>query len=147
MPAGGGERESPWTFESLYAFFMQRFQDLETRLDHRYDAGQQAIAEKDAALRDRFDSVNELRGQLNDVMARTMPREDAERRIDEGRRAREALEKRHNADLALVNQRLDMITGLTQGIDKSRAIIGWAIAAAVGLASIVSFVIILLDRK
>lgn len=85
-----------WTFKTLLAFVMQRIDNLESRLDERFQTQQtamktafdaadkavqaalasakEAAAKAENAAKDRFAAVNEFRGQLSDVIATFLPR-------------------------------------------------------------------------
>ena len=161
---------SGWTVDTLRAHFEQRFIDLDLRLDQRFDAQNTALSEKNETIQARLDSVNEFRGQQADIIAKTMPRDEIEARfksmegrvetgfqaleakvdaglqamnakVDAGVAARTDAIAVVNSRLDTVNSRLDLTTGTAAGLDKSRQIIGWAVAVLVGLSSL-AFILI-----
>lgn len=162
MPVSGGETAkdpSGWTIDTVLAHLERRIEDLVLRLEQRFQAQEAALSEKDATTQARLANVNEFRGQLSDVLdelrtvlATMLPRSEADQRfraletsidqrVNQVNAKASELSARHTADLSNVNSRLDLMSGGTAGLDKSRQIIGWGIAVLVGLASL-AFILI-----
>lgn len=90
-----GETElhpSAWTPDLLYLHLKTRLEDRDRLVQAKFDAISLSMSTALAAAREaddkastanerRFDSVNEFRGQLNDVMSMMMPRAEADARF------------------------------------------------------------------
>lgn len=117
--------------------FHEHIQQVRTETQAALEAAEKAIAKAETATDKRFESVNEFRAQLADQAARFMPRDESINRHDATSEKIADLDRRQRADIALVNSRLDLAAGASGGLDKSRQIIAWGIAAILGLISIV----------
>jgi DNA repair exonuclease SbcCD ATPase subunit len=122
-----------WTFKTLLEFVMQRINDLEDKLDERYQtqtkatdatrlsqetamrtafeaadkavqaalaAAEKAAAKAEAAAKDRFEAVNEFRGQLADQAATLISRVE------------------HSAQLQALSDKIDALTQRLNDMDK-----------------------------
>lgn len=140
MAVGGGETQkdpSGWTVDTLHAHYDQRIRDLELRLEQRFQAQQDALAEKDATTQARLANINEFRAQLGDVLSESLPRKEAEQRFDALAQRFDTLARRHTEDLATVNSRLDLSAGGRRGIEDMRVWVAGGIAVAASIASLV----------
>lgn len=117
--------------------FHEHIQQVRTETQAALEAAEKAIAKAETATDKRFESVNEFRAQLADQAGRFMPRDESINRHDATADKISDLDRRQRADIALVNSRLDLAAGAGAGVDRSRQIIAWAIAAVLGLISIV----------
>ena len=79
--------ESGWTVDTLHEHLDVRMADKDVRDQQRFDAQSQAIAaalqaakeavaKAETATEKRFESVNEFRAQLADLVARLLPRNE-----------------------------------------------------------------------
>lgn len=104
---------------------MQRFESMERANSLALSVAKDAVSKAETAAEKRFDSVNEFRSTLKDQQQTLMPRVEAESRL-------KGIEER----MALIQNRLDIITGNKQGTDW---LWGVLIAAAIGAAIIFGF--------
>jgi hypothetical protein len=145
MPAGETEQSpSGLTVDTLNIVLTEKVRalyrvidDLERRLEQRFESQQQAILKQEIAVQDRFQTVNEFRGQLADQATKFMPRAEADQRIQQNADRITALEKHHANDLSLVNSRLDVMAGATSGVEKFRTLTLGLIVAAVAIVGLV----------
>lgn len=86
-----------WTVETSHAFLAMGMREMDIRYEQRFKSqelsvttalasAEKAVAKAEAAAEKRFEGLNELRGMVNDILNKTMPRFEAEssfRRIDE----------------------------------------------------------------
>jgi len=155
MPAGETEKTpSGLTVDTLnlliqseLAAIRATLHERDDRYQQRWEAQEKAIREKNSTMEERLASMNEFRAQLGDVIARMMPRSEAESKSNENAARIVLLEHRHGEDVSTINSRLDILTGAQSGADRSRQIIAWVIAAIVGLITIGTAALILIDAK
>src|SRR6187549_3536012 len=145
MSSGGETEKDPsgLTVDTLRILLTQEvaairgtIAEMDRRYQERFEAQQAATEEKDRTIQARLANINEFRAQQSDIVANTMPRAEIEQRFNALDSKIEALGRQMAADNRLVNSRLDLQAGNTAGVDKTRQIIAWGIAALLGLISI-----------
>lgn len=136
-----------WTFESFRTYVDSTMRHLETLIaasaalsDSRFNnadkavlaalaaqekavqaalaAAERAVGKSEVAAEKRFDSTNEFRGQLNDVISTFIPRAEAEQRIGQ-----------NTEKIDVLAARVDKIEGRSSGMGTSWAILIAAIGA------------------
>ena len=83
-------------------------------------AAEKAVNKAEVAAEKRFDSVNEFRGAYQDIIAKQMPRAEAEQRFQQ------------------LTDKIDELKGSTRG--GVNALMGWLFAAAAIVVAVVSLV-------
>jgi hypothetical protein len=103
MSGETGGNTSGWTTDTALTYTLRQIQDLRTMLDERYatqtkaldaafvaseravqaalTSAEKAVAKAETASERRFDSVNEFRAQLSDVISSNISRVEAEARF------------------------------------------------------------------
>lgn len=147
-----------WTPEQINTLLSTRYDDLVGRLNERHDAqikavdaafaagearnrvaleaAEKAVTKAESASERRFESINEFRGQLNDMINTLMPRAEAQTR---DRALIERLDTMRDAQTAL-SSRLDLMAGQSKGVGTS---IGFIVGAVGVITSIIIVVIAL----
>lgn len=160
----GGETEnqvSGWTVDTLKADMQHQIDGMRTLLDERYQtqtkaleaafaaaeravaaallAAEKAVGKAETAAEKRFESVNEFRGQLNDIVTTLISRTEAEARITAIAEKTAGLEDRMQSRLRELESRVDTHAGSTKGLDKALgSLFGFVGAAAAAVAIIIA---------
>src|SRR6266478_1882646 len=89
----------------------ERIDGLRTLIDERdrhyterWESSQKALADRDTATDKRFDTVNEFRGQLGDLIRTFIPRAEADARFQANEEARNALVTGNEAKLDAIRK-------------------------------------------
>ncbi len=137
--------------------YTERFASQERAVAAALASAKEAVTKAEAATERRLEGLNELRGVVNDILAKTMPRIEAE---SSAKAFQEKLDtaitnwdSRHqeivNRAVAL-EKRVDVAAGEKSGakdtVDNSRANVATAIAVIMCLAAVFEFVVLFIKK-
>jgi len=152
--------ESGWTVDTLKADVQHQIDDMRRLLDERYQtqtkavdaafaaaeravqsallAAEKAVGKAETAAEKRFESVNEFRGQLNDIVTTLISRTEAEARMAAQSEKLTSIDERMSARLRELESRVDLTQGRSTGLDK-----GWSVfvAVAAGITAVVAVLV------
>jgi len=133
--SGETEREvSGWTTDTLREHMQRQLDDLRRSLDERYLTQTQANQELKATTAERFTSVNEFRGQLNDQVRTFMSRTEVEQLIKTLDDKTDAQSARDSERFEEINKRLNERSGGDAAMAK---MLGFGLTAATIIISVV----------
>ena len=126
-------QSAKWTIDTIYIHFLRIIEDLDRRIQERFESGdrrteiamaasEKAISKAEAASDKRFDSVNEFRQTLTDQANHFMPRGEFAARL-------ETIDK----SLSALTLRVQASESRGQGLQS-----GWAILIAVATIAILT---------
>lgn len=120
-----GEPYSKWTLESLYEFFQQRLEDLESKMQAAHNSSDRAVNKAEEAANKRLDSMNEFRAALGDQADKMLSRAESD-----------VLFKMIDSRLSRVERYRSEQTGVIKQTEKVDQKIAWIIGilVSVGLA-------------
>ena len=144
-----------WSVDTLREYVESRLHELDLRNEQRYQASQQAlsvalaslekamqaaltaadraVSKAETAAEKRFDSVNEFRGLVNDLISKLLPRAEAEVII-------KSLDARLDLVTSLVEQGRAEGSGVKQGWGYAVGVTGLVLGLLGIVAGIISFV-------
>jgi hypothetical protein len=121
------EREGGWTVETLRRHMEAMLDAADKRYEQRFLAQADATLKAESASEKRFDSVNEFRGSLDDMVHTLMPRTESEARHTA------ASEK-----IDLLQARLDKSEGSGAGMRQGWTLVVGAIATVGVVMSLIA---------
>jgi predicted nucleic acid-binding protein len=115
-----------WNVETVLDHLTSLIGEHDKRYAQRFDAQERALEKVEAATESRFQSVNEFRGSLNDVLQKQMPRQESVALHDAAR------------------ERIDKLEAEVQVARSDRNSMKLLIAGAVGLLGVVATIVSLI---
>lgn len=126
-----GTPDDGWTVATLKEHLERRLDDLRSHMDERHRHEQKAVAKAEQAADQRFESMNEFRGQLSDQATTFLTREEYNAKH----------ETLHN-HLDALEHRMDELRGRNLGV---RLSVGAIVGTLSALAAFVTIVVIVND--
>lgn len=114
--------DSEWTFHTLRIYLEALIVEQEKHTMQTLHAADVAVAKAERATEQRLESMNNFRGQLNDMIRTLLPRQE----YDVNHKALEDRVDEINKRIEVNSARLDVLTGKAGGLAQ-----GWTILVAV----------------
>lgn len=133
--------------------YEQRFEAMDRGTATALASAKEAVLKAENSAEKRFEGLNELRGVVNDILGKTMPRTEAEAeysRIRDRQADHTALDQQHHAEanerIAALDKKIDVIVGQSVGHKDTQATFRANVAMVVSAGIFLLTIIMWLSR-